>query len=291
MFVSNFLKRYKKQEFIFLLFFVFLIVSVLNPYRLEYFVKFLILPISIVILVFPNLLKEWIIWLLTSIFLALNLYFNYLHTSNHLFIATYFSWIVTLILISKDDFEEALRISSKYLLVLVMGMALIHKITSPEFYSGNFISYEYLLGLRSFFPIMLLWPNFNIYIEENRSIFAEIVSKNFDDENVYTVVYPGEEFFIFTKILSYLTIFYEAIVTIFLLIYPRYRRLTHILLISFIWFTYIYTNENSFFSMLCILGYVISYEDQKKFRALYILTIILMLSMDVISFRPGFLEY
>jgi len=291
MFISNLLKRYKKQEFIFLLFFVFLIVSTLNPYRLEYFVKFLILPISIVVLVFPILLKEWIIWLLISIFLVLNLYFNYLHTSNHLFIATYFSWIVTLIIISKDDFNDALRISSKYLLVLVMGMATIHKITSQEFYSGSFMSFEFLLGLRYFFPIILLWPNFNSYIDVNRSIFTEISNENFDEEIIHNVVSPGEEFFIFTKILSFITIFYEAIVTLFLLIYPRYRRLTHILLISFIWFTYIYTNENSFFSMLCILGYVISYEDQKNFRTLYILTIILMLSMDVISFRPGFLKY
>ena len=291
MFISNLLKRYKKQEFIFLLFFVFLIVSTLNPYRLEYFVKFLILPISIVVVVFPILLKEWKIWLLTSIFLVLNQYFNYLHTSNHLFIATYFSWIVTLILISKDDFHDSLRISSKYLLALVMGMGTIHKITSQEFYSGNFMSFEFLLGLRSFFPIILLWPNFNIYIEENRSIFTEIFNKNFDEEMIHNIVSPGEEFFIFLKMLSFLTIFYEAIVTLFLLIYPRYRRLTHILLISFIWFTYIYTNENSFFSMLCILGYVISYKDQKRFRTLYILTIILMLSMDVISFRPGFLKY
>ncbi len=291
MFISNLLERYKKQEYILLLFYVFLIVSTLNPYRLEYFVKFLILPISIVVIVFPFLVKEWIVWLLTSVFLALNLYFNYLHTSNHLFIATYFSWIVTLILISKDNFQDALRVSSKYLLVLVMGMAVIHKITSQEFYSGSFMSFEFLFGLRFFFPIILIWPNFNNYIEGNRSIFGEIVNKNFDEENIYNVFSPGEEFFIFAKILSYITIFYEVIVTLFLLIYPRYRRLTHILLISFIWFTYIYTNENSFFSMLCILGYVISYNDQKRFRALYVLTIILMLSMDVFSFRPGILKY
>ncbi len=291
MFFSNLLNRYYKQEFILLLFFVFLIVSTLNPYRLEYFVKFLILPVAIAVLVFPGLLKNWIIWLLTSVFLALNLFFNYLHTSNHLFIATYFSWIVTLILISKDDFQVALRITSKYLLVVVMGMATIHKITSQEFYSGSFMSYEFLLGLRNFFPIILIWPNFTVYIGENQSIFAEIFTKNFDGENIYNVVSPGEEFFIFAKILTFLTIFYEAIVTLFLLIYPRYRRLTHILLISFIWFTYIYTNENSFFSMLCILGYVISYDDQKRFRTLYVLTIILMLSMDVLSFRPGFMGY
>jgi len=291
MFISNFLKRYKKQNFILLLFFVFLIVSTLNPYRLEYFVKFLILPISILVVVFPVLLKEWKIWLLTSIFLVLNLFFNYLHTSNHLFIATYFSWIVTLILISKHDFQDSLRISSKYLLALVMGMAVVHKITSPEFYSGSFMSFEFLLGLRYFFPIILLWPNFNSYIEENRSIYTEIFNKNFDEEINYNLVSPGEEFFIFSKVLSFLTIFYEAIVMLFLLVYPKYRRLTHILLISFIWFTYLYTNENSFFSMLCILGYVISYEDQKKIRTLYILTIILMLSMDVIGFRSGFLRY
>ena len=291
MFISNLLKRYKKQEFILLFFFVFLIVSTLNPYRLEYFVKFLILPVSIVAVVFPNLLKEWKIWLLTSIFLVLNLYFNYLHTSNHLFITTYFSWIVTLILISKDDLHDSLRISSKYLLVLVMGMGTIHKITSPEFYSGSFMSFEFLLGLRYFFPIILLWPNFNSYIEANRSVYTEIFNKNFDEEIIYNVVSPGAEFFIFLKMLSFFTIFYEAILTFSLLIYPRYRRLTHILLISFIWFTYIYTNENSFFSMLCILGYVISYKDQKRFRTLYILTIILMLSMDVIGFRPGFLQY
>jgi len=291
MFISNLINRYKKQEFILLLFFVFLIVSTLNPYRLEYFVKFLILPISIVVLVFPILLKEWIVWLLTSIFLVFNLYFNYLHTSNHLFIATYFSWIVTLILISKDDFHDALRISSKYLLVLVVGMATIHKITSQEFYSGSFMSFELLLGLRSFFPIILLWPNFSNYIVENQLILSEIFNNNFDAESIYYFISPGEDFFIFTKRLSYITIFYEAIVAIFLLIYPRYRRLTHILLISFIWFTYIYTNENSFFSMLCILGYAISYNDQKRFRTLYVLTILLMLSMDVISFRPGFLKY
>lgn len=291
MFFSNLLKRYKTQELILLLFFIFLIVSTLNPYRLEYFVKFLILPISIVVLVFPTLLKEWIVWLLTSVFLVLNLYFNYLHTSNHLFIATCFSWIVTLILISKDDFHDAIRISSKYLLVLVLGMATIHKITSQEFYSGSFMSFEFLLGLRSFFPIIILWPNFSSYILENRSIFSGILNNNFDEEHIYNVVSPGEEFFIFAKILSFITIFYEAVVVLFLLIYPRYRRLTHILLISFIWFTYIYTNENAFFSMLCILGYAICYNDQKRFRTLYVITIILMLSMDVLSFRPGFLGY
>lgn len=291
MFFSNLLKRYKTQEFILLLFFIFLIVSTLNPYRLEYFVKFLLLPVSIAALIIPGLLKNRVIWLLTSVCLSLNLYFNFLHTSNHLFIATYFSWIVTLILISKDDFQDALRVTSKYLLVVVMGMALIHKITSQEFYNGSFMSFELLLGLRVFFPIILIWPNFNGYIGENQSVLTEIFTQRFDEENIYNVVSPGEEFFIFAKILTFLTIFYETIVTLFLLIYPIYKRLTHILLITFIWFTYIYTNENSFFSMLCILGYVISYDDQKKFRTLYVLTIILMLSMDVLSFRPGFLGY
>ncbi len=291
MLISNLLKRYKNQEFIFFLFFVFLIVSTLNPYRLEYFVKLIILPVSIAVVIFPFLLKEWKIWLIISISLVLNLYFNYLHTSNHLFVATYFSWIVTLILISKDNLHDSLRISSKYLLALVLGMATIHKFTSQDFYSGSFMSYEFLLGLRRFFPIVFLWPNFNSYIEENRSIVTEILNKYFDEDISQNIVSPGEEFFVFTKIFSFLTIFYEAIITLFLIIYPRYKRLTHILLISFVWFTYIYTNENSFFSMLCILGYSISYEDQRKFRIIYILTIILMLSMDVVGFRPGFLEY
>ena len=291
MFFSKFLKRYKNQDFILLLFFVFLIVSTLNPYRLEHFVKFLIFPVSLAVIIFPFLMRKWAAWLLISVFLTLNLYFNYLHTSNHLFIATYFSWIVTLVLISKDDFTEALRSSSKYLLVLVMGMAVIHKITSPEFYSGSFMSYEFLFGLRYFSPIILLWPNFDNYISQNQSGLGEIFNTNFDGENSVSIVYPDEEFFVFTKILSYFTIFYEAVVVLFLVIYPRYKRLTHILLLSFIWFTYIYTNENSFFSMLCILGYLISYSGQKRFRTAYIITIILMLSMDVLSFRPGFLQY
>ena len=291
MFFSKLFKRYHDQNFILLLFFVFLIVSTLNPYRLEYFVKFLILPVSIAVIAFPFLMKKWAAWLLISVFLTLNLYFNYLHTSNHLFIATYFSWIVTLVLISKDDFCEALRSSSKYLLILVMGMAVIHKITSPEFYSGSFMSYEFLFGLRYFFPIIMLWPNFDNYISQNQSGLGEIFNKNFSGESSVSFVYPDEEFFVFTKGLSFITIFYEAVVVLFLVIYPRYKRLAHILLLSFIWFTYIYTNENSFFSMLCILGYLISYSGQKKFRTAYIITIILMLSMDVLSFRPGFLQY
>lgn len=291
MFFSNLLYRYKNQEFILFLFFVFLIVSVLNPYRLEPFVKFLILPLSIAVLAFPYLLRKWAVWLLTSVFLSLNLYFNYLHTSNHLFIATYFSWIVTLVLVSKDDLSEALRSSSKYLLILVMGMAVIHKITSPEFYSGSFMSYEFLFGLRYFFPIIVIWPNFNSYILQNQSNLVEIFSNNFAGETANNFVYPGEDFFIFTKILSLFTIFYEVVVVLFLVIYPRYKKISHLLLISFIWFTYLYTNENSFFSMLCILGYLLSYNDQKRFRAGYIITILLMLSMDVLDFRPGFLLY
>ena len=291
MYFSKLLKKYQDQNFILLLFFVFLIVSTLNPYRLEHFVKFLILPVSIAVVVFPFLIKKWAAWLLISVFLTLNLYFNYLHTSNHLFIATYFSWIVTLVLISKDDFSEALRSSSKYLLILVMGMAVIHKITSPEFYSGSFMSYEFLFGLRYFFPIIILWPNFNNYISANQSGLGEIFNRNFNGESADNFVYPDEEFFVFTKILSLFTIFYEAVVVLFLVIYPRYKRLAHILLLSFIWFTYIYTNENSFFSMHCILGFLISYREQKRFRTAYVITIILMLSMDVLSFRPGFLQY
>ena len=290
--IKDYLKnKYKINEKILLLFFIFLFISCLNPYRLEYFTKFILIPISILTILLPNLLNDFRLWLVVSITLTLNLIFNYFFTSNHLFIATYFSWCITLILISKDDLFGSLRLCSKYILVLVLGMATIHKITSISFTDGSFLAYEFLLGLRYFLPIILVWPNFNIFISQNRVNVTDLVDSYSIEEITSEIAFPGGEFFVFTRIFSYITILFEAALFLVFLTYPKYKSVTHILLISFVWFTYVYTNENSFFSMLCILGYMLSFDDQKKFRLLYVLTIFIMLGMDLINFRPSFLIY
>lgn len=284
-----FINSYKKEDIPLFLFLFFLFVSTFNPYRLEEIVKYLILPSALLGLAIPYLIRSWKYWFLLSLLLLFNLVFNFFNTSNHLFIATYFAWTVALILISKEDFFITLRSCSRYILILVMGMATLHKITSPEFTSGSFMTYEFLLGIRKFFLLEIIWADLGKIFSVNRTNVTDMISEGSAQISGADLLSPGDEFFIFTKVFSYFTIFFEAALFLSFVFYARLNRVTHILLILFIWFTYLYTNENSFFSMLCILGYLLSYKENKKIRIMYTATVIIMLIMDLAKFRPGIL--
>lgn len=283
--------RYLNQNIVFLLFLLLLMVSTINPVKLDYYTKITILPICLFAIIFTTYLKNWKLWLFISLSLTSNLFLNYLLTANHLFLATYLSWTITLILLTGDDFYGNLRVCSRWLLIIVTGMASLHKITSPVFIDGSFISFQLLIGARKISALNLYWPELGSLIQSNKAILFGIFDNASLISSSQKIVYPDNFFFMFAKIFSWIILGYEVLLFLLLLLYPRLKKTTHILIIIFVFFTYLYTNENIFFSLLCILGFLLTEKSDKKFRLIYIFLIIALLFMYTFNFRASFIKY
>ena len=96
-------------------------------------------------LVLPTFCKSPIFWLLISLLNLWHLIPNYFNAANHQFIFVYYSFIFTFATSqSSSDAEEILKKSLKYMFVVFMGLATLHKAFSLFYWNGGLL-YDYMI--------------------------------------------------------------------------------------------------------------------------------------------------
>lgn len=93
----------------------------------------------------PKLLRSAPFWYVTATILGTAVYFNWESADNHRYLFVY--WALALcgaFSLPRNEQSSALALSSRWLIGLCMGLAVVWKLASPDYLSGTFFHYELL---------------------------------------------------------------------------------------------------------------------------------------------------
>ncbi|MGJ8685569.1 MAG: hypothetical protein ACSHWW_13140 [Nonlabens sp.] len=200
-----------------------------------------VLILAIVFIFYRNVkIEKWVL-IIYSLFFAGHIYSNYYNTANHYFLLGIFTWYVTYKLWFKDSKWNF----PLYLISLIFSIATLQKLISPYFMNGNLYAELFLSGDSTPYIGELLFTDYNHLVEQ----FQEF----------YTIRYGGhmtslevsDSIVMWIKVMTYVILLVELIVTAFLLFARHYYK--YLVFLIFIIGTAFLRFEYGFFSILLLI--------------------------------------
>lgn len=246
-----------------------------------------ILPWVLLIMITTNLRRTWC-WtlILATVMLVINVYVNYYHSANHGFMIAYIG-LALLIAISAND-EVLMQKMALYFLTVLMGLALVQKLASPYYMSGNLIGDYILTGQMFKNLITVVYPDWVNVVHENNAAIRELGALTASKGNSVALAVPAG-FTVLVLALTYTSLATQFLMEAALLLRARLGVWVHYALLFFVLIIYATRNENVFLSMNCILGYAMTDAQSKSVRKFYVIWIFYLLTMELMGVRPGFL--
>ncbi len=272
---NNIKARLHKNKTVFDFLFLITIIYLLKTIDIAYYFK-IIIAIIIIVTLLINKKKQIVIcfWIVFMTLLSIELVTNYFYVANHHFLLLYITIITIVYLFQLIDFKSFLN-SLKTIIVIVIGIAAIQKLISPEFISGEYYYYMFNTG-RIFRPFIMDQTEMSTLISQNWEFIESLKSTHPKESNSVVInnVFPGVRN---TAIyFSWATIILEAIVAITLFVKPK-SSLTHTLFIVLIVGVCLVRLETGFLSILAISGYILT--DSLKFKLVYLTLITLFIGL------------
>jgi len=283
--IIKYLSLQDRKESLKKLFLLYLLVLCITHGEIHYYVKILIVAFSLMGIFIPRLSSQLIYWLIILSALVFNLYFSFWYSSNHFFLAIYtVAAIIVELLISKKR-SQLLVNPYRSLLIITFGLATLQKIISPYFLSGKLMA-SYILGGGSFYRVLsFIKPNHEnlVYAYYDTTILAKS-QPLIGDLNSFPISIPGEEFIMVCIILSVLIVIVELLLFILsanskCFYHPKFVWV----LIWFVWITFTFRQEYSFFALLLILFLLSVDKIRRTPNIALILSVFLLLFLDISS--------
>ncbi len=103
------------------------------------------MPWVLLIMITSTDKRRWF-WMLavSSVMLLINVYLNFYISANHGFVITYIGFAL-IIAVAAENGEASMQKMALWFLTLLMGLALVQKLSSPYYMSGNLIG-DYILS-------------------------------------------------------------------------------------------------------------------------------------------------
>lgn len=247
----------------------------------------LVMPWVLFLMITATVKRTWA-WMLVlaSIMLVINAVLNFYVSANHGFMIAYIS-LALLIAVCADD-QALMQKMALWFLTVLMGLALIQKLASPYYMSGNLIGDYILTGQMFKNLITVAHPDWVNVVHANIAAKRELAAILPSTGNSVPLAVPAG----ITALIMGLT--YTALVSQFLmeaalLARSRMGIWVHYALLLFVLIIYSTRNENVFLSMNCILGYALTDAQTKSARKFYVIWIFYLLAMEMMGVRPGLL--
>lgn len=221
--------------------------------------------------------------LISSLILLTRIYFYYYSCGNHTFLAFYISLVLLFALSEKHSNSsiKILKINFKIFIAVIMLFAVIQKVSSPEFVSGDFFNFMFSVG--GFFEFLKFIEPINIYFTENWNqinAFQKTDPAQLDPIN-YSLLFDGQ-----TILLKYLSLFTLLIELILVgVLFLKNQLFKHLFFISFLVFTLMTRVEAGFLALLCIMFYTFLESEKKWLHFCY--TAIYFCCVFMIFFGKG----
>jgi hypothetical protein len=247
----------------------------------------LFMPWVLLIMITTTMQRRWV-WtlMLSTLMLVINVYLNFYTSANHGFMIAYIG-LALLIAISADD-EVLMQKMALWFLTALMGLALIQKMSSPYYMSGNLIGDYILTGQMFKNLITVVYPDWVNVVHQNVAAGRELATITPQNRNAVDLVVPTGITMLIMG-LTYTSIISQFLMEAALLARSRLGIWVHYALLLFVVIIYSTRNENVFLSMNCILGYALTDEQTKSARKFYVIWIFYLLAMELMGVRPGFL--
>ena len=230
-------------------------------------------------ILFEQCRKSKYFWLLTSLFFAIFILFNWQTVDNHMYLWGYWLIAITMSFYSMDK-ETSLKLSAKYLIAFCMGYAVIQKL-NPNFLSGDFFYFKLITDPRFNFIGSLIQFNLPEVISENEYLIQKVMQ-----ESKTTVLNAGPYILHpISKILTWYTIIIETMVTlVFFLPRKRFYIWQHWLLLLFGSLYFVLPIRGFAFTLLT-MGFILIKKEDIKLKVIYLLFLayIFILSTTVLK--------
>ncbi|MEN1681383.1 MAG: hypothetical protein AAGJ46_17510 [Planctomycetota bacterium] len=191
-----------------------------------------------------------------------------LDVPNHHFMLTYVSAAVALSLGARPALRaETLQRNARWLLVVLMGFATVHKVVSPTFRDGSYLGYEIARGGFGDPVMPLLGSVGQVSAENDRRIVGFRARDPASAESV--TLDPPVPFFPEVAVgFAVLILAIEALIFAGFLLAPRHA-VSHLLLISFATTLAVLRQEFTFISVISAIGMMACTPQQRGIRLAY----------------------
>lgn len=250
------------------------------PGELRFFMPWLLIGLVLT----THWLIRTLLLFLISLFFSISVILHFHVVANHAFFITYISFALVIAVASPVEIAGKLRGLAFMLLAILMGFALIQKLTSSYYMSGNLMG-EYLLT-GSIYKNVIVWlvPEWHSMVEQNIQAHRSVVSSLPNTANVANIVVPSIVGVI-ALFLTYTSLLMQFLLELALVFRKRLGVWTHYFILLFVVVIYSTVSENIFLTANCVLGYAMTDEHTKSVRKWYVLFVIFLISMALIGLR------
>ena len=247
----------------------------------------LIVPFLLLLLVTATeMAQRFYLLLWISLGLALNVVMNFYVIANHGFVITYIAIALMIACASGEDASKNIARAAVFLISILMGLALVQKLISPHYMSGDLIG-SYLANGYMFKILISIadrnWPQTvhqNLAAQKTLMNMAPAVSAS-----VSVTIPPMIQ--AFAIVLTWMALASQVVIEACVLMRNKMGVWAHFAIILFVLIIYSTRNENVFLSMNLILGYAITNEATKSVRLWYVIGIAYLIITETMGLRPG----
>ena len=248
----------------------------------------LAMPLVLVALVFDRDRARQFVWcLLLAVLMTLSVLLQFYTIANHGFVIAYLATALVIAFACPDDEKGAghLRWFCLVMLSLLMGLALIQKLTLTYYMQGNLIGSYVMQGEMFQVALSLVIPDWADIAHRNRFAQATLLEAGPATMTAVAVSVPLLAKYA-SLFLTYVALLAQFLLELALLLHRRLGIWLHVVLIGFVLVIYASRNENVFLSLNCLTGYGITNDETKAARKWYVALAVYLLSMELFAVRP-----
>jgi hypothetical protein len=241
-------------------------------------VAFLVLPA----LLYRPLLQHWLFWVLIAGEAAFVVFYEWYAIDNHKFLLFYWALALALAFSLPPEHRQAfLATTARFLLVFVMGGAVVQKTLDVSYLDGSFFEFT-LLTDRRFEPFMTAlgvdWGDLGY----NREVINALRAAYLENDTSAAVLRSSPSVHKIALIVTRWDYWVQVAMAAAFLFETRWLDLLgHIILLVFVVTTYLAAPVIGFGWTLSILGYTLSAGRFPKITLCYLVTFPLLIVYDV----------
>lgn len=263
------------------LFLVFLLIFCPTHGRIVDLVKVEVVALAATGLLLPRLVRRWEYWALFSALFSVNLVYSFQHSANHYFLALYVCMALTVITYLEGR-GDSVRINlPRALLIITFGFATLHKFLSEYFMSGRLLASYFLKGRTFQRPLELIYEGFPETILAYRAQLDHISGHATTAASSFPITVPPQFDTLCTSLAVGIGVAELAVFGMLAWKKAFYSQWFPYVLVGFVWGTYLFRNELTFFSLLCILGLMGLTQASRLSRFLLAGSAVVLLSLSL----------
>ena len=261
---------------------VYLVVLVATHDGITDEVRFGVAVLSLFAIVVPGVTRWSACWLAATLLLAADLFYSYSHAANHYYLTIYILAILTLETYRRGRGEELAFNLPRALLIVVFGLAILQKAISPYFLSGRLLADYVLTGGTLYWPLAWIYAGHDGALQAFERQFELISGDPTLAGAQVPIELPTAAFSILVRGAAVSILLFETGLFLALAWHRAFRhRLTPLLMLLFLWGTFLLRPEFSFFALLGILFMCARPDLNLRWTGSYVVSIVLFLALEV----------